>query len=232
MSVARGFGLNGKSLYTNVAKPMDVHCSFIVDATDTGGLGVRSLKSNGYIQSVFMHTSATPGAVAGITNPNPIAGYAVVTFQNNFNYFLGGFAGEIVPLASSNLTSTTNHQPFVITSVGTTTLAQWQAKGLPKGFTPAVGQAFIATATGALGGTGTIGAPGVPTTQVVTLIGDPQTELASANIAQYGGAQVLLQFSAATSSSVTTLAPTAPSDGTLVQLLFQFDGSSVTVDGL
>lgn len=232
MSVARGFGLNGKSLYTNVTKPMEVYCNFVVDSTNGNGLGIRSLKSNGYLQSVFMHTSATPGVVAGVTNPNPSVGYALVTFQNNFNYYLGGFSGEIVPLASTNLTSTVNHSPYVITSVGTTTLAQWQAKGLPQGFTPAVGQAFIATATGALGGTGTIGAPGVPTTLVISAVGDPNTTIANANIAQNGGAQVLLQFSAPTSSSVTTLLPAAPADGAVVGLSFQFDGSTVTIDGI
>ena len=67
---ARGFGLNGKSSYQNVAKPMTVYCNFIVDAANGNGLGTRSLKSNGYIDAVFMHTSSTPGrSPNGILNP-------------------------------------------------------------------------------------------------------------------------------------------------------------------
>ena len=93
MSYARGFGLNGKSLYTNVAMPKEVWLNFIVDAANGNGLGVRSLKSNGYVEYVFMHTSATPGSQKGHLNPNPPAGYALVCFKNNFNKYLGGFDG-------------------------------------------------------------------------------------------------------------------------------------------
>lgn len=232
MSVARGFGLNGQATYVNVTKPMVVWCNFIVDSTNGNGLGERSLKSNGYIESVFMHTTQTPGVVNGVTNPNPLVGYALVTFKNNFVYYLGGTAGFVPPLASTNLTSTTNHTPYVITSLGSTTLAQWQAAGLPFGFTPTVGQAFVAKATGAIGGSGTVGAPGVPTTQVVTVVGDPNTTLNNANIATNAGAQILVELFAATNSSTTTLVPASPADGTVVGLVFNFDGSTVTIDGI
>lgn len=58
MSVARGFGLNGKSIYMNVAMPKIVECNFTIDSANGNGLGIRSLKSNGYIESVYMNTSA------------------------------------------------------------------------------------------------------------------------------------------------------------------------------
>lgn len=58
MSIARGFGLNGKSIYMNICKPSIVECNFVVDSTNGNGLGIRSLKSNGYIESVYMNTSA------------------------------------------------------------------------------------------------------------------------------------------------------------------------------
>lgn len=232
MSVARGFGLNGQALYTNVCKPITVNLNFIVDSANGNGLGIRSLKSNGYVRNVFMHTTASPGTNDNATNPNPVAGYALIQFKNNFNYYLGGFNGQISPLASTSLTSTTAHSPYVITSLGTTTLAQWQTAGLPMGLTPAVGQSFIALATGAIGGTGTVGAPGVPTNLAVSVIGDPSTEIANSNIAANGGAYLLVQFTASTSSSVTTLVATAPPDGTVIALTANFDGSSVTIDGL
>jgi hypothetical protein len=231
MSVSRGFGLNGKSLYTNVAMPKEVWCNFIVDHTNGNGLGIRSLKSNGYIEAVFMNTTQTPGVVSGITNPNPVAGYAMVIFKNNFNYYLGGFSGQIVPAASTASSTTTGHVYYIAT-LGTTTLAQWQAAGLPYGLTPAVGQAFVAIATGAIGGTGTVALPGVPTTQVLTVVGDPNTTIANASIANNAGARMVIQFNAATNSSTTTLVAAAPADNTVVGMQFCFDGSTVSIDGI
>ncbi len=259
MSVPRGFGLNGKSLYTNVAQPKEVWCNFVVDSTNGNGLGIRSLKSNGYIEYVFMHTSATPGVSAnGVTNPNPASGYAWVKFKNNFNYYLGGFSGQIVPTTSNTTASTTAGNVYMITVLGTTTLAQWQAAGLPQGLTPTVGQSFVATATGAIGGTGKVGIPGVPVAPIVSVIGDPNQSIANANVSQNAGASIIVQFAApiitmnsytpaGTNSSATppiftgtpavltgtsTYAATAPTDGSVVGMQFCFDGSSVTIDGI
>lgn len=232
MSVARGFGLNGKSIYQNVTKPMDVWCNFIVDAANGNGLGIRSLKSNGYIEYVFMHTSSTPGKTNGYTNPNPLAGFAVIKFKNNFNYYLGGFSGQIVPLTSTSTTSTTATHVYTITSLGTTTLAQWNTAGVLPGFTPAVGLSFVAIATGAIGGTGHVGIPGVATATTVNLVGDPNASIANSNIATNAGAMQIIQFSAPTDASTTTLVAANPADGTVVGLKFCFDGSSVTIDGI
>ncbi len=226
----RGFGLNGKSIYTNITKPMAVNLTYTV--TPTNGLGITSLKSNGYVESVFMHTTQTAGVVNGVTNPNPVVGYALVRLKNNFNVYLGGFSGQIEPLASTSTTSTTATHVYVITSVGTTTLAQWQTAGLMPGLVPTVGQSFIAIATGAIGGTGTVGLPTAPSTVAVSVVGDPNTSLNNSNTAQNAGAQLLVQFSAATSSSVTTLIPAAPADNTVVGLSMTFDGSTVTIDGI
>lgn len=232
MSVPRGYGLNGRGYFTNITKPIDCNLNFIVDSTNGNGLGIRSLKSNGFVESVYMHTSTTPGVISGWTNPNPAVGYALVRFKNNFNAYLGGFSGQIIPLASSNLTSTTAHVSYVITSLGTTTLAQWLAAGVPAGFVPAVGLAFTAIATGAIGGTGSVGAPGVPTTQVVTVVGDPNTSINNSNIAKNAGAIIMIQFTAATAAGTTTLVAANPADGSVVGMCFRFDGSSVTIDGL
>lgn len=232
MSQPRGFGLNGKSIYSNICKPCQVSANFIVDSTNGNGLGIRSLKSNGYIQSVFMHTTQTPGVVAGVTNPNPAVGYAMVTFNNNFNYYLGGFSGQITPLAGSNLTATVSGSVYVITGLGTATLAQWIAAGLPPGYTPAVGMAFVARATATIGGSATVKVPGEQVAPIVSVVGDPNLELNNSNIAVNGGAEIILQFSGPTAAGNTALIPTAPADGTVVGLQFNFDGSSVTIDGL
>jgi hypothetical protein len=232
MSVARGFGLNGKSLYSNVCKPCEVNCNFIVDHSNGNGLGIRSLKSNGYIRNVFMNTSASPGKNDNYTNPNPVAGYALIQFKQNFNYYLGGFSGYVAPPTSTSTTSTTAGHAYQITSLGTTTLAQWQAAGLPMGLVPSVNQSFIALATGAIGGTGTVGLPAASQIVNVSIVGDPNQSIANSSIAANGGAWVLVQFNAATNSTTPTLIATAPSDNTVVGMQFMFDGSSVTIDGL
>jgi len=232
MSVARGAGQNGGHFYSNITRPISLDCNFIVDSANGNGLGIRSLKSNGYIRNVFMHTSASPGSNKGALNPNPAVGYALIQFENNFNYYLGGYNGFVSPLSSTGLTSTTQHSPYVITSIGSTTLAQFQAAGLPQGLVPTVGQSFIAIATGSLGGSGTLGAPGLPTTLSVSIVGDPNASISNSSIAANGGAYLLVQFAAPTNSSTTTLVAAAPADGSVVGMNFKFDGSSVTIDGL
>lgn len=232
MSIARGFGLNGKSLYTNITKPMEVWCNFIVDATNGNGLGIRSLKSNGYIEYVFMHTSATPGKVGAYLNPNPPVGFAIIKFKNNFNYYLGGFSGQLVTAANTSTSSTTANSIYIITSLGTATLAQWQAVGFPVGFTPSVGATFCATASQSIGGSATVGTPGIPSTLVVTQAGDANQTIANSAIGQNAGAMQIIQFSAATNSTTTTLVAANPANNTAIGLNFMFDGSTVTIDGL
>lgn len=229
MSVVRGFGLNGKSSYENVTYPSTVNLNFVVDAANGNGLGVRSIKSNGYVDNVFMHTSSTPGSYNGHLNPNPAVGYAMIRFKNNFNYYLGGFSGQINNLSSTNLTSTTAGNVYVITLVGTTTLAQWQAAGLPQGLVPAVGQPFVAIASGSIGGSGNVGAPGVPLVNNITVVGDPNSEISNSSVAQNGGAIIMLQFTKPTDASTTTLVAANPADGSIIGLCFRFDRGSVQI---
>lgn len=224
MSVQRGWP-NAGHFYANIVKPGVIFCNFIVDPANGNGLGVRSIKSNGYVRNVFMHTSASPGTGEGLVNPNPAVGYALVQMKNNFNTYLGGFSGFVSPTTGGTSGSTTIHLPFIIASVGTTTLAQWQAAGLPLGLTPTVGQSFIALATGAIGGSGTVIAPGVSGIDSVEVIGDPNTEIANSNIASYGGAWFLVQF-------LLSGVVTAPNTNSVVGMAFFFDQSNVSVDGL
>lgn len=110
-------------------------------------------------------------------------------------------------------------------TVKDTNLQDWNAVGVPKGVTPAVGVSFIAIATGAGASTGLVKVAGVSGIASVEVIGDPnlsfapQTQGGSANI----GAWLLIQFLAATSSSVTTQIATAPAAGSTVGLSFYVD---------
>ena len=363
MSVARGFP-NAGHFYSNIVKPIKIDCNFVIDSTNGNGLGQRSLKSNGYVRNVFLHTSATPGVGDGYTNPNPAAGYALIQMKQNFNYYLGGFSGFVSPVTGSTIaisgSGLTVGHPYIIASVGAipdpsftvTTVADvsgslastymtvsdafshnyvlynvvsgvglppalvgplngyvavpvafssgasaasvatalatsiaglnfsssfsatalsavvtvtslanpnlqlspppaagttgftvsaitwvslqkdWDHVGVPPGLTPNVGLSFIATATGGSVGSGTVIAPGVSGVSSVEVIGDPNQSIDNQNIAVNGGAWILVQFLAATSSSVTTPIPTAPANGSVCGMSFCFDGSNVTVDGL
>lgn len=248
MSVVRGFGLNGKSFYTNVSKPQDVNLQFTV--TPSNGLGITSLKSNGYVRNVFMHTSTTPAANDGYTNPNPAVGFALVQFTNNFNYYLNGFVQAQAPVTGSikiDNSVLTAGQAYVISTLGNSTTAQWQAVGLPAGITPAVGVSFIATVVGAGANTST-SRVSTPTTSGVfgaEIVGSPGLMLASSSIATNGGAWVLMQFMGAafTGSALGThthdllLKNAAVADGATTRvnagtnLLGANTGSDITVAG-
>ena len=232
MSYARGFP-NAGHYYSNIVGSVELSCNFVVDSTNGNGLGVRSIKSNGYVSNVFMHTSATPGTGDnGIVNPNPAAGFVLVQMKQNFNKYIGGFSGFVSQLSGSNLTSVTAGNAYVITGLGTATAAQWSAKGLPPGLTATVGQSFIASATGTIGGSATVKVPGVTGIVAMEVVGDPNLSISNASIAANGGAWILVQLLGATNSSTTTLIPTAPPDGSVLGMSFVFDNSSVTVDGL
>lgn len=198
MSQARGFGLNGKSYYSNVTKPMDVNVQFTV--TPTNGLGVTSVKSNGYVRNVFMHTSTTPGVNNGFTNPNPANGYGLIQFNNNFNKFLGGFSSFVSATATDTKidnAALTIGQVYVITTLGDGTAAQWTAVGVPAGVTPAVGVSFTALATGSGSGNTSTSRVQLPTSSgisAVEIVGNPNTMIANPNIAANGGAWITFQF--------------------------------------
>lgn len=222
MSQPRGFGLNGKSLYSNICKPCEVNMNFIVDSTNGNGLGIRSLKSNGYVANVFMHTTAP---LAGSGNPNPLAGYALIQLNNNFNKYIGGFSGQIAPLTGANQTSTVIGTPSVIVNLGTATAAQWLAAGVPAGVTPAIGVSFIALQSALIGGAAAVKLVGVSGVDHLEVIGDPNLSLNNSNIGTNGGAYVMVQF-------IGAGALVTPANGLVVGMQMIFDGSSVTVDGL
>lgn len=199
MTVQRSYGYGGNKNYSNVFKEQCTWLTFTVDSANVNGLGTKLLKSNGYVESVFMHTSQTPGkSPGGFTNPNPPSGYALVTFKSNFNVYLGSLSGQINVLTSTSTTSLTANHVYVITALGNTTLAQWQTAGVPKGFTPAVGTVFVAAGTASVGGTGTVGLPAAPGAPIMTLVGDPNQESNNSNVAANAGAQAMVLFSAPT----------------------------------
>ncbi len=258
MSVVRGFGLNGKSYYTNVAKPQDIALQFTVTATN--GLGVTSVKSNGYVRNVFMHTSTTPAANNGYTNPNPANGIVMIQMRNNFNAFLGAIAS--VTSTSQTDTKIDNSalvagNVYVITTLGNATAAKWLAIGVPVGVTPAVGVAFVALNNGGAGNTLTsrVQVPNQSNISNIEFFGNP-IATSNSNVNSNSGQYLLAQcmspvIAVATGTSgdavtnnagvlnssggqdvAATLTLAAPTAGSLINMSLFFDASSVTVDGL
>lgn len=115
-------GYNGGRYYSFLNRPVLIDCSFIVDATNGNGLGIRSLKGSG-VRNVFMHTSATPGrGNQNYLNPNPASGYALVQLKDNFNRYAGGFSGFVAPTTGGTIaingSALTIGNPYIIASVG------------------------------------------------------------------------------------------------------------------
>ncbi len=177
-------------MYQLEAYPVLLSCNFVV--TPTNGLGITSLKGAG-IRNVFMHTSTTPAAANGYTNPNPEAGVIAVQLQDNYNKYLSGFFGSVSYLDGSSQTATTAGRASVITALGTATAAQWVAVGLPVGVTAAVGVAFIATASATIGGSAAVQRPLPSQIFGIESCSNPSNSIALANSPVNGGAWLYYQ---------------------------------------
>jgi hypothetical protein len=224
--------INRGHFFAPHVKPVLIDCNFIVDSTNGNGLGIRSLKGQG-VANVFMHTSSTPGHGSnGQLNPNPQSGIIYVQLTDNFQRYYGGFSGQVSPLSGSSLNvdtvsaDLTVGHAYVITTLGTSTSADWLALGVPPGVTPAPGVAFIAAVTGAGTGTGTVQAPSASGIDHIEVVGDNNLTLGpvpvgpSPNVGGWMMFQCLLN---------TTL--TAPTNGTAIGLSFYMSQSSVFVAG-
>ena len=121
MSQVRGYPNSG-AYKSNIFEPVKIDCNFVVDHTNGNGLGIRSLKSNGYVRNVFMNTSASPGTNDNYTNPNPAAGIALIQMKMNYRSYLGGFSGFVSPTTGSTAAisggTLTAHAPYIIATVG------------------------------------------------------------------------------------------------------------------
>ena len=218
--------INRGHFYCPHVRPILVDCNFIVDSANGNGLGIRSLKGQG-VANVFMHTSATPGKGSnGQLNPNPAAGYILVQLADNFQRYYGGFAGFEGPVTSPSQTSTTSGNPYVVTSLGTATAAQWLAAGVPPGVTPAVGVAFVATATGTIGGSATVGSPSASGIDHIEAVGDPNLSLGPVPVGGSPNVGAWLLFQADLNTT-----PTAPTDNSVISMSFYLNQSNVVVAG-
>jgi len=179
--------------------------------------------------AITISAATTGGATTGsvtyqaIGSPNPAAGIILVQFQDNWPAYIAGFDGFVSPVTGGNLTTVTAGDAYVIVSLGTATTAQWVAKGFPVGATPAVGAAFVASASGTIGGSAAVKLSGVSGITSIEAIGDPGLTLDPPGAK---GGSMVLQCLGATDSATTTLIPTAPAPGSVVGLSFIFNNST------
>lgn len=221
-------------IYTGHIMPVLLDCNFVVDSTNGNGLGIRNLKGP-YVQNVFMHTSATPGQGNSnsqspgilITNPNPLAGTIIVQLNDNYNRSYTGGHSIVSPIGTPS-TAVVIHTASIITSLGTATLAQWQAAGVPVGLVPAVGLSFIAAASATIGGSATAAPTAAAGSGVANIetVGDPNASLAPNPMSRQGyGAQLILQCRDYAGAIV------APADGSVISLSMLLSNSSILVAG-
>jgi hypothetical protein len=207
--------------------PVHLDCNFIVDSTNGDGFGVRSLKGEG-IARVYMHTSATPDP----GNPNPGAGIILVQFTDVYARLLSSYGGFVSGVGSLS-TSTTANVANTIAILGTATLAQWQAVGLPLNVIPAVGVSFIATSSAVIGGSAEIGIAVASGCDHIEAVGNPSADVASLMQLPAALRQPIGQtnggFTIARCMLNTTA--TAPTDGTVISLSFRLSNSGNTTRG-
>ena len=257
MSYARGFSQNGAKIGMNLTTPQECFLNFVVDSTNGSGLGVRSIKSNGFVERVMMYSTH---ASSGGGNPNWIAksnmfpsgnpvttasGIILIQMKQNFNRVINAEFGTVAPLSGSSLkidngATLTIGSPYVIVSVDpNVTAAQLATLGVPVGVTPSVGLVFVALATGAgSANTSTMRVQAITpvTTMVIQGLGDAN-QATSNSISTYAGQILAFQCLAPTVTSGTSafeppLVANQPADGTVISCRLTFDGSSVTIDGL
>jgi hypothetical protein len=211
--------------YSPHNKATVLDCSFIVDNANGNGFGIRSLKKSGRIGSVFMHTTSTPGvADNGLTNPNPASGLILVTLQDNYNTYLGGYSGFVSPLSGTpiNVSSgLTQHNAYVITSLGTTTQAQWVALGLPSYIQAAVGVSFIASTSSAGSGTGVVEASVASGIDHIEVIGDANLMNSYGGNTLGKGIGMTLNLACYLNSTLT-----APTNGTVIGMNFYMNNAA------
>lgn len=215
---------SGGKIYSMRVSPVQIDCNFQVDAANDSGLGISNLRGPA-VEAVIMHSSAaTP------SEPNPTAGSIIIQLQDNYNRVIGMSASIQSPLAGSPSTSTTVSVPCVITTLGSATaaqsLAEFRAKGLPYGITPAVGVSFVPTASGVIGHSAAIDEATATGSSVasIEILGDPELSLAPSPSANQGfGAQFILQCRDYAGAIVQ------PADDSVISLMFMLDNSSVQI---
>lgn len=212
------------------------------------GAVIVSIPSSSSIVISLAATNSTSETInytaPGAPSPTgPATGLIYVTLQDNWNYYYWGTAGFVAPLSGTPISISTGSSltignAYTIVSLGTTTLAQWNAVGVPTGSyqgggvtgttsLPTIGTSFIAKAASG-SGTGIVETSTFSGISHIEVIGDPNQTITSKSptiLGKGSGAYMILQCL----DSSGALA--APANGTSIGLSFFFSNSVIQVKG-
>ncbi len=232
ISSLSGPGIQGVYMTTSAAFTGTTHTTVIVDGiSSTANLAVGMVLSGSGIvanttivavqsaTAITLSVAATASATvsiayAGVGSPastGPASGIILVKFQDNYNKYLFGGSQMTSPpsgidISISGSSVLTRGVAYVITSLGTSTTANWVSMGLPVGMTPAVGVPFIAIATGSGTGTGKVQLASNSGVDSIELYSGPTSTLTSSAATVLGvssGAYAILQCLRTDAAAIT-----------------------------
>lgn len=219
-------------MYSMHVKPVSITAKWTVLATNGAGVtGFAGQGAGGFGAANSANTSFG-GGIASVTGyssspasgNNMLQGNVLINFSDNYTGLYGMSYNIVSPVTGSAVLLTTGlslGQVYQITTVGTSTAANWQAVGLPVGITPAVGVAFQASTASAGTGTGAVKATACSQLDTIEFVGDPNFTLAPVTQSSVGfggspGGYVLLNM-------YKTVTLQQPTDGTIVAVTFLFN---------
>lgn len=153
-----------------------------------------------------------------------------IKMRDNYNRFYSMLSAQSVAVTGANInisSGLTLGQAYIITALGTSTTANFQALGLPEGVEAAVGVGFVASTASAGTGTGTVKAVAASNITAIQLVGNQQLTMAPSD----KGAIILIQCFGPTGAGDTTLIPADPANGSMLFLQFMLSNSSVLIGG-
>lgn len=205
-------------VYTLHDFPALVDCQFTVNSAVAGG--ISDLVGPG-VADVFMAGDAVSG------EPDPNAGFIVIKLDDPYNGLYNCLAsidspnGAEVSISASTMTA---GNPYVISVLGSTTDAQWEAIGVPASVDPAVGVPFIVNATFG-SGTGEVKAASVSGIDSIEVVGLPDLSLKASGdgipVTGNVGSYLVLQC-------LKSAVVTAPANGSRIRVLLYLNN---TIDG-
>ncbi len=148
-----------------------------------------------------------------------------INLLNNFYRFLDFTAGfQSPPTGNTAVTAITPGLVYTIRTVGSTTQAQWETAGVPKGVPAAVGLPFLAAATSS--GSGTASTPAFSGIDSVEVVGNPQDSI---NYAPTSAAYpyIVVQCVGPTASGDTTPLAVDPVSGSTMNFEIMCRASSL-----
>jgi hypothetical protein len=189
--------------------PVHLEANCVIDSGATDG--VRSVKGSGI--------KAIKKVATGIYK---------VQLEDSYNRYLGGSAGFVSYIGTPiHIHDASIGSVNVITSLGTTSQAQFELAGVPAGIPAAVGLAFQASASiASVTGTATVAPAKASGVMAVEVVGNANLSVVSVSDPHF-----FIATMGPTGAGDTTMIPVAPVDGSVLGLFILLRNSSVKSKG-